>query len=73
VDLRSTTVPVHVVARVKGGAVGREVAIAVNGRIAASSRTFRLATGGDVLVAAIVPESSLRQGRNSVQVMEVGG
>jgi len=73
VDLESSTVPVHVVGRVKQPGPHRNVAIAVNGRIAAVSRSFKLATGGDELVAAMVPESAFRQGRNSVQVMEVTG
>ena len=53
----------------------RDVAIAVNGKIVAVSRTFKLAGGDtkDELVASIVPESSFHQGRNSVRVMEVGG
>jgi hypothetical protein len=54
-----------------GGA--RDVAIAVNGRIRAVSRTFRLTTGGEYLVAAMVPPSSFRQGANEVEVLEVGG
>ena len=74
VDLRSPTVPVHVVGRVRGGGGAfRDVAIAVNGRIVAVSRTFRLATGGDELVAAMTPERAFRQGRNKVEVFEVSG
>jgi hypothetical protein len=75
VDLRSPTVPVHVVGRVTGPGSGgrRDVAIAVNGRIVAVSRTFRLATDDDELVAAMTPESAYRQGRNRVEVYAVGG
>jgi hypothetical protein len=75
VDLKSPTIPVHVVGRVKAPGGHRDVAIAVNGRIVAVSRTFKLASGDtkDELVASIVPQRAFRQGRNSVRVMEVGG
>jgi Sulfatase len=74
VNLRSSTIPAHVVGRVTAPGGGpRDVAIAVNGTIVAVTRTFRLATGGGELVAAMVPESSFRQGVNRVEVLEVGG
>ena len=73
VDTRSSTIPTHVVGRVRGGGGARDVAIAVNGRIRAVSRTFRLATGGGWLVAAMVPESSFEDGANEVEVFEVTG
>jgi hypothetical protein len=71
VDLRSPTIPVHVVGRLSGLPPGRDLAIAVNGRIAAVSRSFKLATKDDVLFAAMTPESVFRQGRNRVEVFEV--
>ena len=37
------------------------MAIAVNGRIRAVSRTFKLATGGGELLAALVPRDELPQ------------
>jgi Sulfatase len=73
VDLRSPTVPVHVTGRLKGISAGRELALAVNGRIAAVTRAFQLATGRDVIFAAMVPESSFRRGRNRVEVFAVSG
>jgi hypothetical protein len=75
VDLKSSTIPVHVVGKVKGAGVHRDVAIAVNGKIVAVSSTFKLVSGDtkDTLVASMVPESAFHQGRNSVQVMAVGG
>jgi uncharacterized membrane protein YgcG len=75
VDLKSSTIPVHVVGKVKTPGGHRDVAIAVNGKIVAVSRTFKLVSGDskDELVASIVPEASFHQGRNSVQVMAVGG
>ncbi len=74
VDLKSATIPVHVVGRVKTPGGHRDVAIAVNGKIVAVSRTFKLVGGDtkDELVASIVPEASFHQGRNNVQVMAVG-
>jgi Sulfatase len=73
VDPRSGLVPAHVVARVKdGGAARRDIAVAVNGRIAAVGNTFTLATGGEgELLSVMVPEDSFRRGRNSVDVYEV--
>jgi hypothetical protein len=73
VDLRSPTIPIWITGRVSGGGGPREVAVAVNGVIRASARTFRLATGGGELVAALVPPSSFAQGKNSVTVYEVDG
>ncbi|HYP48373.1 MAG TPA: sulfatase-like hydrolase/transferase [Thermoleophilaceae bacterium] len=76
VDLRSPTVPVHLVARLSGGAGGsrRDVAIAVNGVVRATGRSFALATDrGQELVAALVPPSSFKQGRNRVEIFEVAG
>jgi hypothetical protein len=75
VDLKSSTIPVHVAGRVKAPGGHRDVAIAVNGKIVAVSSTFKLVSGDtkDTLVASMVPESAFHQGRNSVQVMAVGG
>ena len=51
----------------------RDIAVAVNGRIEAVGNTFKLAEGekGE-LFAVMVPESSLRRGRNRIDVFEVG-
>ena len=74
VDLKSPTAPTWVTGRVSGGGPGpRDIAIAVNGTVRAVGRTFRLATGGGELFGAMVPESSLRQGHNRVEVLEVSG
>ena len=74
VDLESPTVPNWITGRVSGGGPGpRDIAIAVNGTVRAVGRTFRLATGGGELFGAMVPESSLREGRNRVEVLEVTG
>ncbi|HEX4760094.1 MAG TPA: sulfatase-like hydrolase/transferase [Thermoleophilaceae bacterium] len=75
VDLSSSTVPVHVVGRVRNAGVHRDVAIAINGKIVAVSSTFKLVSGDtkDVLVASMVPESAFHNGANNVQVLAVGG
>jgi hypothetical protein len=73
VDLRSATIPVHVTGYLKGVPNGRDLAIAVNGRIEATSKSFTLATGIGPIFAAMVPESSFHQGRNRIEVYEVEG
>jgi Sulfatase len=73
VRLDSPTIPTHVAGRVRSPGGARDVAIAVNGKIHAVSRTFRLTTGGGWLVAAMVPESSFEDGANEVEVFEVTG
>jgi len=72
VDLKSPTAPVWITGRVKGaGPPPREIAIAMNGTVRAVGRTFRLANGGGELFGVLVPESSLRQGPNKVEIFEV--
>ena len=51
----------------------RVVAVGVNGRIQAVARTFRLRGRSAELFSLMVPESSLRRGRNRVEVFEVVG
>jgi hypothetical protein len=74
VDPASGYVPVHVVGRVNGQErPGRDIAIAVNGTVAAVGSTFTLAEGDEgELVSVMVPESAFQKGRNRVQVLEVG-
>jgi hypothetical protein len=71
VNLRSSTVPAWVTGHLQGVPAGRDVAIAVNGRIAAVTRSFQLATGSETLFAGMVPESSFRTGRNRVELFEL--
>lgn len=74
VDLSTPFVPTWVVGTVSGGSgSGKDIAVAVNGRIGAVGNTFRLATGDDELIAVMVPESAMRDGRNDVEVFEVSG
>jgi hypothetical protein len=74
VDPASGYVPVHVVGRVNGQErPGRDIAIAVNGTVAAVGSTFTLAVGDEgELVSVMVPEAAFRKGRNRVQVLELG-
>ena len=58
VDPRSPTVPSWVTGYLEGVPAGRDLAVAVNGRIAATTKSFQLATGKQTLFAAMVPESS---------------
>jgi hypothetical protein len=72
VDLDSPFLPNQVVARVRSeGETGRDVAIAVNGTIAAVGSTFELVEGDEgELVSVMVPPSAFRQGRNRIEVFE---
>jgi Sulfatase len=72
VDLDSPFVPSEVVGRVRSeGETGREVAVAVNGTIAAVGNTFELVEGDEgELVSVMVPPSAFRSGRNRVEVFE---
>jgi hypothetical protein len=72
VDPTGTTMPIWVTGRVSGGSGSpKDIAIAVNGTVRGVGRTFRLATGGGEIFGVLVPPSSLRRGRNRVQVFEV--
>jgi len=59
-----------VVGHVKGGGNGgRDIAVAVNGKIVGVGETFTLAAGDEgELVSVMVPESAFQKGRNRVQV-----
>jgi sulfatase-like protein len=72
IDLDSPYLPNHVVGRVRGeGKVGRQIAVAVNGTIAAVGTTFELVEGDEgELMSVMVPPSVFRQGRNRVEVFE---
>jgi hypothetical protein len=78
VDLEGPVLPVWVTGKVSGADGRLDVAIAVNGVVRAVSNTFELATGGDELIAAMIPPSSLHNtpsggtgGSNTVGVYEV--
>ena len=50
----------------------RDLAVAVNGRIRAVGRSFRLRGRRTEYFSMLVPETSLRPGRNRVELFEVG-
>ena len=72
---RSVLLPTQVAGPVTGGDAGdrRDIAVAVNGRIEAVSRTFYLRGSRQESFAVNVPEVSLKPGRNRVEVFEVLG
>ena len=74
VDPSSPFLPNFVVGEVQGsGDGGRDVAVAVNGKIAGVGETFTLATGeGGELVAVMVPPESFKAGANDVRVYLAG-
>ena len=68
----STTVPAYVSGRLTGPVEGGElVALAVNGRVAAVTRSFT--NGDEVRLGAIVSPEALRSGANAVQAFAVTG
>jgi hypothetical protein len=66
-------VPCQIAGRIRGSRVGRErdLAVAVNGRIEAVGRSFHLRGEEVESYSVMVPEDSLREGRNRVEVLEV--
>jgi hypothetical protein len=68
----SGLVPAQIAGHLEGGSgEPRELAVAINGRIEAVGRSFRLAGDPTEHFAFMVPEDSLREGRNTVEVFEV--
>ncbi len=63
--------PVRVYGRIHGAPAGDVVAIAVNGRIVAVTRSF--GHDGETLVSAVAPERAFRAGANSVRLFVVQG
>jgi hypothetical protein len=68
-----TMLPTHVTGPLRGVPFGehRDVAVAVNRRIRAVGRSFDLWWKGREYFSVMVPETSLRAGRNRVEVFEV--
>lgn len=73
VDPRETLFPTRVVGRLEGSLPGatRDLAVAVNGRIRATGRSFRLRGRRREFFSLIVPESALRPGANRLELIEV--
>jgi hypothetical protein len=66
-------IPAHVTGWIDGGEPGgRDLAIAVNGRIAAVARSFAPIGERRMSLSALLPESAFRQGRNDIAIFEVG-
>jgi hypothetical protein len=74
VDPQGPLLPTRIAGRLKGGVRGeqRDVALALNGRIAAVGESFRLRGRSAEFFSLMVPNSALRAGRNQVEVIEVG-
>jgi hypothetical protein len=66
-------VPAQIAGDLRGGkpAARRDIAVSVNGRIEAVGRSFHLTGDPTEHYAVMVPEESLREGRNRVAVFEV--
>jgi hypothetical protein len=74
VDLTSELLPVHVAGTISSRRPGkRDIAVAINGRIEAVSRSFFLEEFDPETFSVVVPEWVLHQGRNDVDVFEVRG
>jgi hypothetical protein len=72
VDLRGHRVPSNVIGWLKGEPPpGRDLAVAINGRIAAVGESFRPMGSTGMEFSLLVPESAFRQGRNDVRIYEV--
>ena len=69
----SGVVPTQVAGRIQGSGPRRErdIAVAVNGRIAAVGRSFHLRGQAVESYSVMVPEDALREGRNGIEVLEV--
>ena len=70
VDPDSPFIPAHVVGEVQGGGDGgRDIAVAVNGKIVGVGETFTRAVGdAGELVSVVVPPESFKSGANDVRV-----
>ena len=76
VNPRSRLLPTRVTGELRGGAgrrARRDLAVAVNGEIAAVGRSFYLRGSPREWFSLMLPESSLRPGRNRVELFEVAG
>jgi Sulfatase len=70
----SGLLPTEIAGHLEGGSGDpRDLAVAVNGRIEAVGKSFKLAGDPTEHFAFMVPEDSLREGRNTVEVFEVVG
>lgn len=70
-DPDSPFAPVRIYGEIHEAPGGRDVAIAVNGRVVATTRSFE--RGGEAFVSALTPEDAFRPGENDVRVYLVEG
>ncbi len=75
VDLTAPQIPIWFAGELRGPGSGgtRSVAVSVNGRIAATGRTFHLDGEAVERFSMLFPEDSLRQGENDVSLYEITG
>ena len=72
VDLRGRRIPANVIGWLdRRGGAGHDLAVAVNGRIAALGSSFAPLGGLKLGFSLMVPESAFRQGFNDVRLYEV--
>jgi hypothetical protein len=69
IDPESAVLPAYVSGAIEGLPADAIVAVAVNGRVEATTRVYRSDSG--LVYAALVPPSSLRSGANAVMVLQV--
>jgi len=70
VEGHAAVLPSFVSGRVEGLKPDTDLAVAVNGRVEATTRVYR--NGGRSLYTALVPPSSLHEGANAIAVFSVG-
>lgn len=73
VKLSSEIRPVHIAGTIAGGRRKRDIAVSVNGTVEAVGRSAFLEDFEPEVFSVVVPEWTLRQGRNQVEVFEVRG
>ncbi len=69
VDLHANLIPTWIQGDLTGVQEGEDLAVAVNGRVAAVTQAF--SAGGQAKFAAMVPDGSMHDGRNDVSVFVV--
>jgi hypothetical protein len=74
VPVRGGILPSRVTGELSGGSDGelRDLAVAVNGRIEAVGRSFRLEGQPQEWFSLMAPETAIHPGRNQVELFEVG-
>ena len=70
-DPESAFAPVRIYGRIRGAPGNQDIAVAVNGRIVATARSFEF--NGETLVSTLAPEDAFRPGENSIRVYAVDG